>query len=80
MNASRRWACWLLTLLAVFFAMEIPALRNRVAEKPSDTLSATFRTWIGAEPKARRRFILVPAFAAFCAWLAGHMCMGWWKA
>jgi hypothetical protein len=76
---TTRWAAWLIGVLATFFALEAPALRQRVAEKPSGTLTATMRRWLGIEPAARRRTILGPLFGAFCTYLFGHFLFGWWR-
>lgn len=79
-NPNRTWAAWLIGVLGSFAALEYPALRRRVADKPSGTLTATMRRWLGLNPRARRRFILAPCFAAFVIYLWGHFLFGRWNA
>lgn len=76
MNGHRTWALWLAGTLASFAWWERKALKQRAPGKPSTTLTATLRCWIGIKPQHPRRFILAPAFAAFVAYLWLHFLHG----
>lgn len=76
MTANRKWAAWLTGTLGVFAALEAQALKAREPGKPSGTLTATMRLWIGMNPRHWRRFILAPMFSAFCAYLFLHFIGG----
>lgn len=80
MDDSRKWAVWLTGTVGTFAVLETKALRGRMADKPSGTLTATMRRWLGINPRARRRFLLAPAFAAFTAYLYLHFCHGFFNA
>lgn len=77
MGADRSWATWLLGTAVAFGVLEGRALRTRIAEKPSGTLTATLRRWIGVDPRSARRWMLAPLFGAFLTWLFGHILLGW---
>lgn len=78
MDASRRWLWWLTATLASFIALEAHALREPLTdEKPSETLTAALRYWLGVQPASRRRWIASALFAGFWAWLTGHVVLGW---
>jgi hypothetical protein len=79
-NGHRTWGVWLVATLGTFAWWERKALKARCAEKPSGTLTATIRCWLGLKPRGKRRFVLAPAFAAFCGYLLTHFCFGWWNA
>lgn len=72
MNHHYRWVTWLLGTLAGFTWLEWSALRG-----DGRTLTATFRHWLGVDPKASRRHVLGPLFTGFLVWLYGHMVRGW---
>lgn len=80
MNGNKTWSLWLLATLGTFAWWETKALKSRSAEKPSGTLTATMRHWMGVKPRARRRYLLVPAFTAFCAYLWLHFVAGLFNA
>lgn len=80
MNGHRTWGLWLLGTLGTFAWWERKAFRNRGLDKPSATLTATMRCWMGVKPRGKRRFLAVPAFGAFCIYLAGHFIFGLWNA
>lgn len=75
-NGHKTWGLWLLGTLASFAWFERKAFQDRGAEKPSVTLTATIRCWMGVKPRGKRRFLLVPAFTAFCAYLFLHFVAG----
>lgn len=78
MDASRRWILWLTATLISFLALEAYALRQPLTdEKPSETLTAALRLWLGIQPASRRRWIAGGLFAAFWVWFAGHISLGW---
>jgi hypothetical protein len=79
-NGHRTWSLWLLGTLGTFAWFEHKAFRDRGEEKPSVTLTATFRCWIGVKPRRRHRYIAAPVFAAFLIYLWGHMLHGKWNA
>lgn len=78
MNApSRRWAAWLTATLASFVALEAHALRRPLTpEKPSETLTAALRLWLGIQPASRRRWAASVLFTAFWAWFVAHIVAG----
>ncbi|MEV8610286.1 hypothetical protein AB0383_20565 [Amycolatopsis sp. NPDC051373] len=76
MNGNRTWSLWLAGTLVSFAWWERKALLSRIPEKPSETLTATVRRWMGVKPRAPRRFVLVPVFTAFCAYLFLHFVAG----
>lgn len=77
MDARTRWALWLAATVASFVALEARALREPLTEgKPSETLSAALRWWLGIQPAGRRRWIAGGLFAGFWAWLVAHVCFG----
>lgn len=80
MNGHRTWGLWLLGTLASFAWWERKAFQDRGEGKPSQTLTATMRCWLGLKPRGRRRFLLVPLFAAFVGYLWSHFLWGWWNA
>lgn len=78
MDASTRWALWLTATLASFAVLEAVALREPLTDdKPSDTLTASLRMWLGIQPASRRRWIAGTLFAGFWVWFAGHIAIGW---
>jgi hypothetical protein len=79
-NGHRTWGIWLVATLGSFAWWERKAFQHRGPEKPSQTLTATFRCWLGVKPLHRRRYIAVPAFAALLIYLWGHMVHGRWNA
>lgn len=60
-SPSRTWAAWLAATLTSFAVLEARALR----------------LWLGIHPAAKRRWVAAGLFAAFWAWLVGHVCFGW---
>lgn len=75
---SRRWAAWLTATLATFAVLEAHALREPLTDdKPSGTLTAALRLWLGVQPAGRRRWIASGLFAAFWLWFVGHCTLGW---
>lgn len=80
MNGHKTWGLWLLGTLGTFAWWERKAFRIRGVDKPSATLTATMRCWLGIKPQGRRRFLLVPAFSAFCAYLFLHFVAGLFNA
>jgi hypothetical protein len=76
-DASRRWILWLTATLISFLALEAHALRQPLTdEKPSETLTAALRQWLGVQPSSRRRWVASALFAGFWAWLVAHVCFG----
>jgi hypothetical protein len=76
-NAPTKWAVWLVATVTSFALLEARALREPLtAEKPSGTLSAALRLWIGIQPARPRRWIAGSLFAAFWAWLCLHVLAG----
>jgi hypothetical protein len=76
-DASTKWGVWLTATLASFTVLEALALREPLtAEKPSGTLSAALRLWIGVHPSRPRRWIAGGLFAGFWAWLVAHVVFG----
>lgn len=80
MNDQTKWAAWLAGTLGTFAVLETKALKARSVDKPSGTLTATMRAWMGLKPRHRRRYLLAPAFAAFCAYLWLHFLYGLFNA
>ena len=80
MNGHKTWGLWLLGTLGTFAWFEHKAFRDRGEEKPSVTLTATMRCWIGIKPRGRRRYLFVPAFISFCAYLLLHFVFGLFNA
>jgi hypothetical protein len=77
-DAPTKWAAWLTATLVSFTVLEARALREPLTdEKPSGTLSAALRLWIGVQPARPRRWIAGSLFAAFWAWFVGHCLLGW---
>lgn len=75
---SRRWAAWLTATLLSFAVLEAQALREPLTEdKPSGTLSAALRRWLGIAPAGKRRWIASGLFAAFWLWFVGHVAFAW---
>lgn len=75
---SRRWAAWLTATLLSFAVLEAHALREPLTpDKPSETLTAALRLWLGISPASRRRWIASALFAGFWLWFAGHIALGW---
>ena len=79
MSGDRTWGCWLAATLGAFAVLEARALRTRTVDKPSGTLTATLRRWLGLNPRRGRRFVLGPLFAGFLAYLATHFLLGWFN-
>jgi hypothetical protein len=79
-NGHKTWGLWLLGTLGTFAWFEHKAFRDRGEEKPSVTLTATMRCWMGVKPQGKRRFLAVPAFGAFVIYLGGHFIFGLWNA
>lgn len=72
------WALILLGFVVIFGISEVAALRSEApAANHSHTLTATVRTWIGIDPQAPRRFVLVPLAALLFAWLPIHILTPW---
>jgi hypothetical protein len=77
-DASTKWGVWLGVTVASFTVLEAHALREPLtAEKPSGTLSAALRLWIGVQPARPRRWIASGLFAGFWVWFVGHICCSW---
>ncbi|WP_134667856.1 hypothetical protein [Amycolatopsis sp. CFH S0078] len=76
MNADQRWAGWLAGTLGAFAVLEARALKARAPGKPSGTLTATMRRWLGLKPRRARRFLLAPLFAGFLGYLWLHFLHG----
>lgn len=77
MDASTRWAVWLGVTVTSFAVLEAQALREPLTtEKPSGTLSAALRLWLGVSPARQRRWIAGSLFAGFWAWLCLHLLAG----
>lgn len=77
MDARTRWAVWLAATVISFGVMEAHALREPLTEeKPSGTLSAALRWWLGIQPARPRRAVASLLFASFWAWLVLHICWG----
>lgn len=76
-DARTRWAVWLGATLASFLALEARALKQPLTdEKPSETLSAALRWWLGIQPAGRRRWVAGSLFAGFWLWLCLHVLAG----
>lgn len=74
---TRRWAAWLTATLVSFAVLEAHALKEPLTdEKPSGTLSAALRLWLGIQPAGKRRWIAGGLFAAFWLWLCLHVLAG----
>lgn len=80
MNGHKTWALWLAGTLGTFALWERKAFKARSTGKPSATLTATMRCWLGLKPRHPRRFVLAPMFAAFVIYLWGHFLHGKWNA
>jgi hypothetical protein len=77
-DASTKWAVWLTATVGSFLILEARALREPLTpEKPSETLTAALRKWLGVQPATRRRWIAAGLFSAFWVWFAGHIALGW---
>lgn len=67
------WLLWGFGTLAVFLALELPALHA----SPQRTLTARLRVWLGISPRRPIRHLLVPLFIAvvvgFGLWLVAHL-------
>lgn len=78
MDASTKWGVWLTATLVSFTVLEARALREPLTdEKPSGTLSAALRCWLGVQPAHPRRWIAGSLFAGFWGWLCLHILAGW---
>ena len=74
---TKRWLVWLAATLTSFLVLEAHALREPLTdEKPSETLTAALRYWLGVHPAHRRRWIASALFAGFWAWLVAHIVFG----
>lgn len=74
---TKRWLVWLAATAASFLALEAHALREPLTdEKPSETLTAALRYWLGVQPASRRRWIASALFAGFWAWFCLHVIAG----
>lgn len=75
-HADAWWAGWTGLVVVIFLALEIWALRSRVADKPSGTLTATLRRWLGISPKRWWAPIGVALFTGGLIALASHILVG----
>jgi hypothetical protein len=76
-DASRRWILWLTATLLSFLALEAYALRRPLTdEKPSETLTAALRLWLGIQPASKRRWVASVLFAGFWLWFTAHITVG----
>lgn len=74
---SKRWVVWLTATVVSFLVLEAHALREPLTdEKPSGTLTAALRYWLGVQPAGRRRWIASALFAGFWVWLCLHVLAG----
>lgn len=70
MTPITRWALWLMVALCTFLGMEIYALRTH---EQGGTLSEVIRWGVGIHPKAKRRWVLIPAFVCLVGWFGVHI-------
>lgn len=64
------WAVWVFLVLASFFAIEIPAVRNKI---PGDTLSENLRLWLGIRPHRKWGIAGTFIFGGFFVWFLFHI-------
>ncbi|MFB9926013.1 hypothetical protein ACFORO_12460 [Amycolatopsis halotolerans] len=76
MDGTVPWSCWLAGTLTAFSILEARALKARQPGKPSGTLTATMRRWLGLKPRRVRRYLLAPLFAGFLGYLWLHFLHG----
>jgi hypothetical protein len=79
-NFNDIWAYGGGAALLYFLVFEVWAVARdpkRGDGKQPMTLSAHLRKWMGIEPKAKRRWVFMPAFGGFLVWFFIHILTPW---
>lgn len=71
------WVYWLSGVVGSFGIIEYIKLQQREPGKPSGTLTAVLRRWLGIDPQHWRRWVLAPLFAGALLVFALHILVGW---
>ena len=73
MSPDLIWGVWLAAVIGSFFALEIPAIRNKVV---GDTLSERLRAWLGLNPWRKWGVAGAWFFGGFMVWFLFHILTG----
>jgi hypothetical protein len=77
MNWDLAWGAFLGAAGLTFGVLETLGIQARNNGKPTGTLSAALRRWLGLDPVHWRRFLLGPLFAGGLGLLVVHILTAW---
>lgn len=77
MNWDLAWGVFLGAAGIGFGVLETLGVRARNSGKPTGTLTAAVRRWLGIDPSHWRRWIFGPLFGVLLGWLGLHMLTPW---
>lgn len=75
-HADAYWVGYSMGTLALFLALELWALKARVDDKPSGTLTAVLRRWLGVSPRRWWAPLGVALFVGVLVTFGSHIVIG----